>query len=93
MGHHQPCRAFGTWVSGPGKSTQGDDFAGIGELPTPRVIPPGRIIATVIPCSCQSNRDRAELVALRRLEMVEDCVRVVDHLATWCGMPTFGFRP
>jgi NAD(P)-dependent dehydrogenase (short-subunit alcohol dehydrogenase family) len=30
----------------------------------------------------QSNRDRAELVALRRLGTVEDCAKVVEFLAT-----------
>src|SRR6266446_4379020 len=35
------------------------------------VIATGRIMATVIPGSIQSNRDRAELVALRRLGTVE----------------------
>jgi 3-oxoacyl-[acyl-carrier protein] reductase len=39
----------------------------------PGVIASGRIMATVIPGSVQSNRDRAELVALRRLGTVEDC--------------------
>ncbi|SRR5260221_8722007 len=38
----------------------------------PGVIATGRIMATVIPGSSQSNRDRAELVALRRLGTVED---------------------
>ena len=42
----------------------------------------GRIMATVIPGSSQSNRDRAELVALRRLGTVEDCAKVVEFLAT-----------
>jgi 3-oxoacyl-[acyl-carrier protein] reductase len=42
----------------------------------------GRIMATVIPGSIQSNRDRAELVALRRLGTVEDCAKVVEFLAT-----------
>ena len=37
---------------------------------------------TVIPGSSQSNRDRAELVALRRLGTVEDCAKVVEFLAT-----------
>jgi NAD(P)-dependent dehydrogenase (short-subunit alcohol dehydrogenase family) len=41
-----------------------------------------RIMATVIPGSVQSNRDRAELVALRRLRTVEDCAKVVEFLAT-----------
>ena len=41
----------------------------------------GRIMATVIPGSIQSNRDRAELVALRRLG-TEDCAKVVEFLAT-----------
>jgi 3-oxoacyl-[acyl-carrier protein] reductase len=40
------------------------------------------IVQTVIPGSSQSNRDRAELVALRRLGTVEDCARVVEFLAT-----------
>ena len=48
----------------------------------PGVIATGRIMATVIPGSSQSNRDRAELVALRRLGTVEDCARVVEFLAT-----------
>ena len=48
----------------------------------PGVIATGRIIATVIPGSIQSNRDRAELVALRRLGTVEDCAKVVEFLAT-----------
>ena len=39
-------------------------------------------MATVIPGSVQSNRDRAELVALRRLGTVEDCAKVVEFLAT-----------
>jgi 3-oxoacyl-[acyl-carrier protein] reductase len=48
----------------------------------PGVIATGRIMATVIPGSVQSNRDRAELVALRRLGTVEDCAKVVEFLAT-----------
>jgi NAD(P)-dependent dehydrogenase (short-subunit alcohol dehydrogenase family) len=32
--------------------------------------------------SIQSNRDRTELVALRRLGTVEDCAKVVEFLAT-----------
>jgi 3-oxoacyl-[acyl-carrier protein] reductase len=47
----------------------------------PGVIATGRIMATVIPGSIQSDRDRAELVALRRLGTVEDCAKVV-FLAT-----------
>ena len=39
-------------------------------------------MATVILGSIQSNRDRAELVALRRLGTVEDCAKVVEFLAT-----------
>jgi 3-oxoacyl-[acyl-carrier protein] reductase len=39
-------------------------------------------MATVIPGSIRSNRDRAELVALRRLGSVEDCAKVVEFLAT-----------
>jgi len=46
----------------------------------PGVIATGRIMATVILGS--SNRDRAELVALRRLGTVEDCAKVVEFLAT-----------
>jgi hypothetical protein len=38
-----------------------------GQLYRPGVIATGRIMQTVIPGSSQSNRDRAELVALRRL--------------------------
>jgi 3-oxoacyl-[acyl-carrier protein] reductase len=48
----------------------------------PGVIATGRIMQTVIPGSGQSNRDRAELIALRRLGTVEDCARVVEFLAT-----------
>jgi 3-oxoacyl-[acyl-carrier protein] reductase len=48
----------------------------------PGVIATGRIMATVIPGSIQSNRDRAELAALRRLGTVEDCTKVVEFLAT-----------
>jgi 3-oxoacyl-[acyl-carrier protein] reductase len=48
----------------------------------PGVIATGRIMATVIPGSIQSNGDRAELVALRRLGTVEDCAKVVEFLAT-----------
>src|SRR5437868_15543747 len=48
----------------------------------PGVIATGRIIATVIAGSVQSNRDRSELVALRRLGTVEDCAKVVEFLAT-----------
>jgi 3-oxoacyl-[acyl-carrier protein] reductase len=39
-------------------------------------------MATVIPGSIQSNRDRAELVALPRLGTVADCAKVVEFLAT-----------
>jgi NAD(P)-dependent dehydrogenase (short-subunit alcohol dehydrogenase family) len=35
-----------------------------------------------VPGSIRSNRDRAELVALRRLGTVEDCAKVVEFLAT-----------
>ena len=48
----------------------------------PGVIATGRIMATVIPGSVQGNRDRTELVALRRLGTVEDCAKVVEFLAT-----------
>ena len=48
----------------------------------PGVIATGRIMATVIPGSIQSNRDRAELVALRRLGTVEDCTKDIEFLAT-----------
>ena len=37
---------------------------------------------TVIPGSSQSNRDRAELAALRPLGRFEDCAKVVEFLAT-----------
>jgi len=47
----------------------------------PGVIATGRIMQTVIPGS-SSNRDRAELVAIRRLGTVEDCAKVVEFLAT-----------
>ena len=46
------------------------------------MIATGRIMATVIPGSIQSNRDRSELVALRRLGTVEDCAKVIEFLAT-----------
>jgi 3-oxoacyl-[acyl-carrier protein] reductase len=47
------------------------------------VIATGRIMATVIPGGQQpEHRDRAELVALRRLGTVEDCAKVVEFLAT-----------
>jgi 3-oxoacyl-[acyl-carrier protein] reductase len=36
---------------------------------------------TVIPGSIQGNRDRADLVALRRLGTVEDCAKVVEFLS------------
>jgi 3-oxoacyl-[acyl-carrier protein] reductase len=48
----------------------------------PGIIATGRIMQTVIPGSSQNNRDRSELVALRRLGTVEDCARVVEFLAT-----------
>jgi 3-oxoacyl-[acyl-carrier protein] reductase len=48
----------------------------------PGVIATGRILQTVIPGSSQSNRDRAERIALRRLGTVEDCARVIEFLAT-----------
>ena len=46
------------------------------------VIATERIIQTVIPGSSQSNRNRAELVALRRLGAVADCAKVVEFVAT-----------
>jgi 3-oxoacyl-[acyl-carrier protein] reductase len=46
------------------------------------VIATGRIFQTVIPGTSQSNRDRTEAVALRRLGMVEDCAKAVEFLAT-----------
>jgi 3-oxoacyl-[acyl-carrier protein] reductase len=48
----------------------------------PGVIATGRIMTTVLPGSGDSNRDRSELVALRRLGTVEDCAKVVEFLAT-----------
>jgi hypothetical protein len=65
-------------VSGAGSRT----FRYHREMHSPRVIATGRIMATVIPGSIQSNRDRAELIALRRLGTVEDCAKVVEFLAT-----------
>ena len=65
-------------VSSPGSRA----VRGYGESHRPGVIATGRIMATVIPGSVQSNRDRAELVALRRLGTVEDCAKVVEFLAT-----------
>jgi hypothetical protein len=53
-------------------------FRDHGQLCRARVIATGRIMATVIPGSIQSNRDRAELVALRRLGTVEDCAKVIE---------------
>jgi 3-oxoacyl-[acyl-carrier protein] reductase len=47
----------------------------------PGVITTARIMVTVIAGS-QSNRDRAELVALRRLGTVEDRAKLVEFLAT-----------
>jgi 3-oxoacyl-[acyl-carrier protein] reductase len=41
----------------------------------PGLLQPAGSLVTVIPGSSQSNRDRAELVALRRLGTVEDCAR------------------
>ena len=38
-------------------------------------------MATVIPGSTQSNRDRAELIALRRLGTVDDFAKAVEVLA------------
>ena len=46
------------------------------------MIATGQIMQTVIPGSSQSNRDRADLVAFRRLGTVEDCTKVVEFLAT-----------
>jgi 3-oxoacyl-[acyl-carrier protein] reductase len=48
----------------------------------PGVIATGRIMQTVLPGSSDSNRDRSERVALRRLGTVEDCAKVVEFLAT-----------
>ena len=50
-------------------------------ITAPGVITTGRIMATVIPGSSQSNRDRSELVAFQRLGTVEDCARVVEFLS------------
>jgi|SRR6516162_1841032 len=47
----------------------------------PGVIATERIMATVIPGSVRSNRDRAELSALRRHRTVEDCAKVIEFLA------------
>ena len=48
----------------------------------PGVIQTARIMQMVIPGSSQGNRDRSDLVALRRLGTVEDCAKVVEFLAT-----------
>jgi 3-oxoacyl-[acyl-carrier protein] reductase len=48
----------------------------------PGVIATGRIMATVIPGSSDSNQSRTEKVALRRLGTAEDCAKVVEFLAT-----------
>jgi len=48
----------------------------------PGVIATGRIMQTVLPCSSDSNRNRSEQVALRRLGTVEDCAKVVEFLCT-----------
>ena len=48
----------------------------------PGVIATGRIMATVLPGSSDSNRDRSEQVALRRLGTVEDCAKVIEFLTT-----------
>jgi 3-oxoacyl-[acyl-carrier protein] reductase len=48
----------------------------------PGVIQTARIMQMVIPGSSQSNRDRSELVALRRLGTVDDCAKVVEFLTT-----------
>ena len=54
-----------------------------GKLYRPGVIATGQIMQkTVIPGSSQGNRDRADLVALRRLGTVEDCAKVIEFLAT-----------
>ena len=52
----------------------------------PGVIATGRIMQTVIPGSSQSNRDRAGLVALRRLGTIEDCAKVVEFLVMDCRL-------
>ena len=48
----------------------------------PGVIATGRIMQNVLPGSGEANRDRRELIALRRLGTVEDCARVIEFLAT-----------
>ncbi len=48
----------------------------------PGLITTGRIMQTVLPGSSDSNRDRSEQVALRRLGTVEDCAKVVEFLCT-----------
>ena len=65
-------------VSGAGSRAVRDH----GQLHRPRRDRDRTDLATVIPGSIQSNRDRAELVALRRLGTVEDCAKVVEFLAT-----------
>ena len=53
----------------------------VSAIVAPRVIATGRIMATVVPGSIQSNRDRAELVALRRLGRQGLRAKVVEFLA------------
>ena len=50
----------------------------------PGVIATGRIMQTVLPGSSDSNRDRSEMVALRRLGTVEDCAKVVEFSPPIC---------
>jgi hypothetical protein len=57
-------------------------FRDHGELHSPRRDRDRADHADFIPGSSQSNRGRAELVALRRLGTIEDCAKVVEFLAT-----------
>jgi 3-oxoacyl-[acyl-carrier protein] reductase len=48
----------------------------------PGIITTGRIVASVLPNQADSNRDRTESIALRRLGGVEDCAKVVEFFCT-----------
>ena len=48
----------------------------------PGTITTGRIVASVMPGQANSNRNRTEAVAMRRLGNTEDCAKVVEFLTT-----------
>jgi NAD(P)-dependent dehydrogenase (short-subunit alcohol dehydrogenase family) len=72
----------GVWLAANAVSLDQGPFRIIANCIAPRVIAMGRIMATVIPGTSQSNRARAEVMALRRLGAIEDCAKVVEFLAT-----------